>query len=142
MIELLPPLLRIAGAGMIVLALAHIQMSRVLRWREDAALMPLSSESVFHVHTFFVCATLVLMGLPAVLAPHVFIERTAAGTWLAWSFSVFWSLRLIVQWFVFPRALWRGKVLETRMHYMFTVVWLGLTTLFAVCGLVQSGHLV
>lgn len=134
-------LLRVAGAGLIVLALAHLPMSRSLRWREEAALMSPASEAVFHVHTFFVCVVLVMMGLPALLAPRVFLDRTAAGSWLAWSYATFWAIRLYVQWFVFPAELWRGKRLETVMHGVFTVVWVGLTVLFATCGLVQLGRL-
>jgi hypothetical protein len=137
----LPVLLRIAGVGMIALAIAHIFMSRVLRWREEAARMSPASESVFHVHTLFVCATLVMIGLPASVAPHIFLERTEAGAWMTWTCSVFWLLRRFVQWFVFPRTLWRGKPFETRMHIMFTIIWTGLTALFVACGLVQMGRL-
>jgi membrane protein YdbS with pleckstrin-like domain len=141
MIDWLPMLLRVAGLGIIALALAHIQMSRVLRWREEAALMSPASESVFHVHTLFVCAILVMIGLPALIAPQIFLERSDAGAWLTWTCSAFWLLRLLVQWFVFPSALWRGKPFETRMHILFTMVWAGLTALFVACGLVQMGRL-
>ena len=98
-----------------------------------------ASASVFHVHTLFVCAVLVLMGLPALFAPTIFVERTRAALWMNWSYVAFWALRLYVQWCVFPRTLWRGKRLETRMHVMFTVIWIGLTILFALCGLLQLG---
>ena len=141
MIGWLLPLLRIAGAGMILLAIAHIPMSRTLQWREEAARMSLSTASVFHVHTLFVCVVLVMMGLPALISPQIFTERTLPGSWLAWSFSVFWALRLFAQWFVFPSSLWRGKRLEMRMHMIFTLVWIGLIALFVVCGLVQLGQL-
>lgn len=141
MIRWLLPLLRVAGVGMILLAIAHIPMSRRLQWREDAARMSPSSASVFHVHTLFVCVMLVMMGLPALISPQIFVERTLAGTWIAWSFTVFWALRLYAQWFVFPSALWRGKPLEMRMHGVFTVIWIGLIALFCACGLVQIGRL-
>lgn len=135
------PWLRIAGAGMILLAFAHLPMSRVLQWREEAARMSPASAAVFHVHTLFVCTVLVLMGLPAVLAPEIFVQRTLAGAWITWSFTAFWALRLYAQWGVFPGTLWRGRPLETRMHVMFTLIWISLTTLFAICGLIQMGRL-
>ncbi len=124
-----------------LLALAHLPMSRSLRWREEAARMSAASEAVFHVHTLFVCVMLVMMGLPALLSPQVFLDRSGAGAWLAWSYAAFWALRLYVQWFVFPATLWRGRRLETAMHGLFTVIWIALTALFAACGLVQLGRL-
>lgn len=140
MIEWLIILLRAAGAGMMLLAVVHIPMSRQLGWREDAARMSPANESIFHVHTFFVCVMLAIMGVRALFAPQIFIEHTVAAAWLSWTYAVVWALRLYVQWFVFPAALWRGKRFETIMHGLFTVIWTALTVLFVTCGLVQSGR--
>jgi hypothetical protein len=141
MIELLEPLLRVAGAGLILLALAHIPMGVHLKWKEDAVRMSDANASIFHVHTLFICVGLVLMGLPALLAPQLFLVRTLAGAWMTSSIAVFWALRSFVQWFVYPSSLWRGKRLETALHIGFSFVWLGLTVLFAACALVQLGRL-
>ncbi len=134
-------LLRLAGAGLILLAIVHIPMARHLKWGEEARRMSLTNASIFHVHTFFICVVLVLMGAPALLAPQIFLDRSPAGLWMTWSFAVFWALRMLVQWFVYPSAMWRGKRAETIMHVAFSFVWLALTLLFAVCGLVQAGQL-
>jgi hypothetical protein len=61
----------------------------------------------------------------------VFLDRTRAGAWLSWSFSVFWTTRLFVQWFVYPSDLWRGKKKETMVHIVFTILWLWLALLLA-----------
>ena len=139
MSDFLTLLLRIAGAGLILLAILHIPIGRHLKWREDAAKMSLLSESVFHVHTFFICVLLVIMGLPCLLEPSVFTETSRAGMWMTWSYCGFWLLRLYCQWFVYKPELWRGKRFETAMHWWFTFVWAGLTTLFAMCGFWQAG---
>lgn len=94
--------------------------------------------SIFRVHTFFICFELVMMGLPCLVDPSVFLENSRAGAWLAWSFSVFWTTRLFFQWFVYPADLWRGKKLETIVHASFTALWLSLAVLFAVCGVWQT----
>jgi hypothetical protein len=44
---------------------------------------------------------LVLMGLPCLLDPVVFLEKSRAAKWTTWSFSAFWFTRLYVQWFVY-----------------------------------------
>lgn len=139
MIELLTLALQGAGAGLILLALLHIPIGRHLQWREDAARLTPVNASIFHVHAFFICVILVIMGLPCLLDPRVFLEPTRAGAWLSWSFAAFWALRLYCQWFVYEADLWRKKRFETAMHAWFTLVWMALTILFTACGLRQVG---
>ena len=141
MTELLSLLLRIAGAGLILLAVLHIPIGQRLRWKEDCKQLTLVNECVFHVHTLFICIVLVIMGLPCLIQPSIFLRPTAAGAWLAWSFAGFWLVRLYCQWFVYQADLWRGKRMETMVHWWFTFVWIALTGVFAACGAVQAGWL-
>lgn len=141
MTDLLALLLRIAGTGLILLAVLHIPIGRRLGWREDGKRLSPANEAIFHVHTFFICLVLVLMGLPCLLEPSIFLVPGRAAAWIAWSFAAFWGCRLHFQWFVYPAALWRGKRLETALHAGFTVIWLALTALFAACGALQAGWL-
>ena len=141
MIELLTIALRIAGGGLILLALLHIPISRRLNWRDDFARLTPINASIFSVHSFFICVLLVMMGLPCVWDPMVFLEKSRAGKWITWSFASFWALRLYFQWFVYRADLWRGKRMETSVHWVFTFVWSALTALFALCGSVQMGWL-
>lgn len=137
MTELLTVLLRLAGAGLILLAWVHIPIGRKLRWKEEGDLLSAANRQIFHVHTFFICLVLVLMGLPCLVAPGIFLERTQAGLWLAASLSAFWLIRLYFQFFVYRIDLWRGKRMETLLHWWFSIVWLALTLLFAACGMHQ-----
>jgi len=137
--DLLTTLLRLAGAGLITLALAHIPIARHLKWDEDIPRLTPVNASIFRVHNFFICLVLIIMGLPCLFEPGVFLEKSRAAGWLTWSFAAFWGLRLYVQWFVYEAHLWRGKRLETFIHWWFTFVWLALTLLFAACGLYQAG---
>jgi len=137
--EALSILLRVAGAGLILLAFLHILIGRSLKWREDGRKLSPENEQIFHVHTFFVCLSIVLMGLPCLLMPSVFLERSQAGLWLAGSLGFFWATRLYFQFFVYRSDLWRGKRLETFMHWWFAFVWLGLAGLFGACVLYQLG---
>ena len=139
MIETVSLFLRFAGAGLILLAFVHIPIGKHLKWSEDAARLTPVNASIFRVHTFFICLVLVMMGLPCLFDPLVFMEKSRAGAWLAWSFSAFWVIRLYFQWFVYRTEFWRGKRRETLVHCWFTIVWASLAALFAVCGLVQLG---
>ncbi len=139
--DLLSILLKIAGAGLISLALIHIPVVRHLKWHEEYPRMSPPNASIFKVHAFFICLVLVMMGLPCLLDPAVFLEKTRAGAWLSWSIAGFWALRLYFQWFVYQRELWRGKPLETRLHWLFTFVWIAFAGVFTCCGLIQAGFL-
>jgi hypothetical protein len=141
MTEFLTILLRIAGAGLIALALLHIPIGRLLKWREDCARLTPANESIFHVHAMFICIVLILMGLPCLTEPKIFLEHSRAGQWVCWSFSTFWAIRLYCQFFVYRADLWRGKRMETAMHYWFSFIWTALAFLFAACGSHQLGLL-
>jgi hypothetical protein len=134
-------LLRIAGATLFLLAVMHGPISRRLKWCEESLLLSPVNAAVFRVHALFICLILVVMGLPCIADPRVFLERTRAGAWLAWTFAAFWTARLYVQWFVFPRTLWVGKRLETKVHFIFTAIWIFLAGLFLLCGARQAAWL-
>lgn len=139
MTEPLTTAVRIAGVILILLAGLHVPIGRRLKWHEEARRLSPANETIFHVHTFFICFVLVMMGLPCLLEPSVLLEKSHAGTWLAWSFAAFWATRLVVQWFVFSASLWRGKRMETAAHICFSILWVALSTLFALCGAWQAG---
>jgi hypothetical protein len=134
-------LLRTAGAILLMLAALHQPISRRLKWREEALLLSPVNAAVFRVHALFIVLILVLMSVPCLVDPWIFLEKSRAGAWLAWTFAAFWAVRLYVQWFVFPQALWRGKETETRVHFVFTVLWFFMVSLFFVCGARQAGWL-
>lgn len=138
---LLPLLLRLAGAGLILLALLHVPIGHKLRWAEDCKNLTPANAAIFRVHTFFICLVLVMMGAPSLLEPGVLLNPSRAGGWLAWSITGFWTARLYCQWFVYRAELWRGKRMETAIHWIFTFVWLALATVFGLCGCVQAGWL-
>lgn len=137
--ELLIILLRLAGLGLIALAFTHIPIAKTLSWRSDAARMSKANEAIFHVHAIFICLVLVMMGLPCVVEPGVFLEKSRAARWLSISYSIFWGIRLYFQWFVYQRELWYGKRLETFLHRLFTFIWAALSALFACCAFSQYG---
>jgi len=78
-----------------------------------------------------------MMGLPCVFDPLMFLEKSRAGAWVSWSFAIFWAIRLYFQWFVYKADLWRGKRMETWMHWWFAFIWLALA-IFAIDGFLRA----
>ncbi len=139
MSDLLTILLRAAGAGLLLLAILHIPISRQLKWKEEGARMSPANTAIFHVHAIFICIVLLMMATPCLLEPSVFLTSTRAGLWMSWSYAVFWAIRLYFQWFVYGKELRQGKRFETILHWWFTLVWTSLSALFAACALFQQG---
>jgi len=134
-------LLRVAGAGLLLLCFLHIPIGRSLKWKEDGKKLSPANEQVFHVHTFFICLVILLMALPCLFEPSVFLEKSRAGLWLAASLSLFWCVRLFFQFFVYRSDLWKGKRLETFVHWWFALVWAALAGVFGAAMFVQLGWL-
>ncbi len=122
--------LRLTGASLIALAGLHFFLPKRFRWKEEMARVSLLNRQIFYVHCIFICLVLVLMGLLCLAAPGALTERTDLGGWVAAGFAFFWFCRLVCQWFVYDRVLWRGKRFETLMHWLFTALWLAYTAVF------------
>jgi hypothetical protein len=131
--------LRIAGAGLILLALLHVPIARYLQWRAEAARMSQLNATVFHVHNLFLCLVLLMMGVPCVLEPQLLLENSRASAWGAWSLTLFWAVRWWCQWFVYQPAFWRGRRFETAVHWWCTLVWTFLVMLFGWCACWHAG---
>ena len=124
--------LRIAGALLIVLALMHIFFPRYFRWTNELMPVSLITRQMFYVHTFFIALVVLLMGLLC-LTSAAEMTTSVLGGRVALGLSIFWGLRLVVQFFGYSAALWKGKRLETIIHVVFSLLWVYLATVF-FCG--------
>jgi hypothetical protein len=116
-------LLRLTGLSQLVLASTHLYFARRFNWREEARRMMRLNEQIFHVHTFFICLILVMMGLLSSMAPEALLQPSLLGRWVDSGLALFWLARLVCQWFVYDSELWRGKTPETVVHVIFTFTW-------------------
>jgi hypothetical protein len=125
--------LRIAGALLLLLALAHVPIARRFEWRTDAMRLSPFNRQVMLVHAFFVALTVGLMGLLTLGWADQLVTPNPLGVPVAAGLTIFWAARLYCQWFVYERALWRHKRYETVVHMGFTILWAFLTVVFAWC---------
>lgn len=122
--------LKTVGAMMFALAALHLVFPRRFRWKEDFAQLQDLNRQIFYVHCFFICLVLVLMGSLCLFFPSEFLAGGELRRLIAAGFALFWSLRLLIQLFVYDKSLWVGKTLETTVHIVFTGVWGYFTTVF------------
>jgi hypothetical protein len=128
----LAPHLRLAGAGLILLASAHLVFPRRFGWKEELPRLSLLNRQMFLVHVVFIATMLVLFGgLSLFLAEDLLDGSRLARTVLA-GFVVIWSMRLLTQLFVYDRSLWRGQRFPTLVHVGFTVFWAYLVLVYGL----------
>lgn len=124
--------LRIVGFATMALALMHVPFGVHLKWRADAAKLSAINRQIFHVHTFFLCLTLVMMGGLAGFYAPLLLEKSGLARLVLLGHVVFWGMRLVFQWAVYSWAHWRGKGMETVVHVVFTGVWIYFTVIYAL----------
>jgi len=123
--------LKITGILLMALAALHIVFPKYFQWRKEFLPLSLITKQMFYVHTFFIALTLLFMGLLCITS-SVEITTTVLGTRLSLGLSIFWTTRLIIQFFGYSSILWRGKKLETIIHVVFTLLWVYISTVFFI----------
>ncbi|WP_055447827.1 hypothetical protein [Lacinutrix mariniflava] len=119
--------LKIIGILLILLALLHIPFPKYFKWSLELKTLSLINRQMMITHTFFIALTIFLMGLLCLTCSKALIT-TILGQKIALGFGIFWSVRLFFQFFVYSTKLWKGKLFETIMHILFSILW----TYFAI----------
>lgn len=121
--------LKIIGVLLMALAAIHIIFPRYFEWAKELGTLSLINRQMMYVHTFFIALMVFLMGLLCVTSARELID-TALGRKLTFGLGVFWTVRLLFQFFGYSSKLWRGKRLETTVHIVFSLLWTYLSIIF------------
>jgi hypothetical protein len=121
--------LKITGVILILLALLHLVFPRYFKWGKELASLSLVNRQMTYVHTFFIALMLFLMGLLC-LSSSWDLMTTDLGRTLGLGLGIFWTTRLFIQFFGYSALLWKGKIFETVVHALFTMLWIYLSTVF------------
>ena len=120
---------KIIGVLLIVLACVHIIFPRYFNWKEELKSLSLINRQLMTVHTFFIALVVFLTGLLCLTSATELIE-TKLGRTILLGLGLFWSIRLIIQFFGYSSKLWRGKKFETTVHVLFSLLWIYLSVVF------------
>lgn len=129
--------LEFIGALLVLLALLHAGFARYFNWRREFAVVSLLNRQMMYVHTFFIAFAVLLMGLLC-LTSAAELVGTPLGHRVALGMGAFWLARLLIQFFGYSAALWRGKRFETIIHVLFAILWAYLSAAFLLVGLGKS----
>jgi hypothetical protein len=121
--------IKIIGILLIVLASIHVIFPRYFDWAKELKSLSLINRQMMTIHTFFIVLLVFLMGLLCLTSTTELME-TKLGKTISLGLGIFWSLRLIVQFFWYSTKLWKGKRFETTVHVIFSGLWIYLSIIF------------
>ena len=123
--------LRIVGVIMAGLVVANLFVPRRFHWPEELARLSLINRQIFQAHSIFLVLTLGLFSTLLLTCADVLIEPTKLARAVLAGLTIFWGLRMLMQWFFYSRATWQGNRLYTVMHWAFSATWIYVTGVFA-----------
>ena len=110
-------LLQVAAAFQVAIAILNLFLTRLLKWQQDVARMPLLLREVFQVHVWFISITLTLFGVITWrFATEMASGADAACQWLAAGIGIFWGIRTVIQIAYYSGSHWRGLPVRTLAH--------------------------
>lgn len=114
--------LKIIGYFLTGLSLLHIGFPKYFNWQKELSSLSLVNRQMMQVHAFFIAFVLLLMGLLCITSAKE-ITETALGKKISLGLGIFWTTRLITQFFIYSTELWKGKKFETFIHVFFSLLW-------------------
>ncbi|MCU7616816.1 hypothetical protein NZ698_06365 [Chryseobacterium sp. PBS4-4] len=113
----------IIGIIFTVLALIHIIFPKYFEWEKEFRSLSLINRQIMKVHTIFIAFTVFLMGLLLLTSSSELME-TNLGEKIILGLAIFWTFRLVIQFFGYSSKLWKGKLFETTVHIIFSLLWI------------------
>lgn len=126
--------LKIIGVLLIALALIHIAFPKYFKWNKELGSLSLINRQLMTFHTLFIALTVFLMGLLC-LTSSAEVINTVLGKKISLGLAVFWTIRLVVQFFGYSSKLWWSKRFETSVHILFIFLWAYLSFIFWIVAL-------
>jgi hypothetical protein len=117
------------GILLIALGLIHVIFPRYFNWDKELQSLSLINRQIMTVHTFFIAVVVFLMGVLCLTSTSELIQ-TSLGKTISLGLGVFWTIRLLVQFFGYSSALWKGKTFETTIHIVFSIMWTYISGVF------------
>jgi len=122
--------LRITGVLFALLVAVHAFVPGRLRWRDELPRLSLVNRQIFEVHTIFIVLVLGLLSALLLIAGDTLLEPTRLSRAVLVGLLVFWGLRMLMQWFYYSPAIWRGHRFNTLAHCAFSALWVYVTATF------------
>jgi len=121
--------IKIIGSLLMSLAWVHIFFPKYFNWKEDLKSLSLINRQMMIIHTVFIALVVFLIGLLCFTSSEDLV-LTNLGKKISLGLAIFWSIRLVIQFFGYSSKLWKGKLFETIIHILFSLLWTYLSIIF------------
>jgi len=115
--------LRVVGVLLAGLVVVNIFVPRRYRWREEMSRLSLLNRQIFQAHAIFLVLTLALFSALLLTCGDALLEPTKLSRAVLAGLTIFWTLRLVMQWAFYSPQIWRGHRFNTTVHYAFSALW-------------------
>ena len=129
--EMLLVHLHAGGLVMASLVVVNLFVPARFHWREEMSRLSLVNRQIFQVHAVFLVLILALFSALLLTCASALLEPTRLSRAILIGLTIFWALRMVMQWCFYSAAIWRGHRFNTCMHYLFSGLWIYLTGVFA-----------
>lgn len=123
--------LRIVGAVMAALVVVNLFVPWRFHWRDELAHLSLLNRQIFEAHAIFLVLTLALFSALLLTCTEALLEPTRLSRAVLIGLTIFWVLRMLMQWGFYSPEIWRGHRFNTAAHYLFSILWVYVSTVFA-----------
>jgi hypothetical protein len=124
--------LRVVGIMMAVLVFVNLYAPIRFGWKQELARVSLLTRQVFGAHAIFLVLLLALFAALFLTCAESLLEPTRLSRGVLIGLTAFWGLRMLMQWFYYSPAIWRGDRFNTVMHGVFSLTWVYVTAVCAV----------
>jgi len=121
--------IKIIGVLLIILATIHVVFPKYFNWKEELKPLSIINRQLMYVHSFFIAFAILLIGIFCLTSSSDLVGTTL-GKRICLGLGIFWTTRLIIQFFGYSSKLWKGKTFETFIHIIFSVFWIYLSVIF------------
>jgi len=121
-----------AGLLQIGLAVSHLWLPRRFGWKEELARLSLLNRQIFIVHCLFIVLILLLFGGLTLFFGELLLQPAPLASIVLGGLACFWGARLYAQWFIYDKALWRGRTFETDIQLVVTFLWSYLVLVYSL----------
>ena len=117
--------LHLKAVGVLILAIVclNFALPRHFGWKQELSRLSLLTRQIFIVHCLFIVITCTMFGVLALLYTPALLQPTPLARLVLAGLTIFWTVRLFVQLFVYDASLWRGDRARTVLHVVFTLTW-------------------
>lgn len=120
---------KIIGVLLIILAFVHVIFPKYFNWKQELKPLSLINQQMMTIHTFFIALVVFLMGLLCLTSATELVD-TKLGKTISLGLAIFWTIRLLIQFFGYSSKLWKGKTFETTVHVLFSAFWVYINIIF------------